>query len=70
MFSAQADGPDSWPDFGRWQRDPDGVLRDIDREVEVWSRKLVTFVPFTVPHIRRLHGVQLADDQAADLSGA
>ena len=29
-----------------------------------------TFVPFTVPHIRRLHGVQLSEDHAAELSSA
>jgi hypothetical protein len=27
-------------DFGRWRRDSDGIFRDIDREVEVWNRKL------------------------------
>jgi hypothetical protein len=40
-LSADDDSVDSWTDFGRWRRGPDGIFRDIDREVEVWNRKLV-----------------------------
>jgi hypothetical protein len=31
---------------------------------------VATVVPFTVPHIRRLHGVRLSEDDAAELSAA
>jgi hypothetical protein len=40
-LSASDDAYDSWTDFGSWRRDPDGIFRDTDREVEVWNRSLV-----------------------------
>lgn len=61
-LSARADARDSWTDFGRWQCDPDGVFRDIDREVEVWNRKLVTSL-FDLPQWRAVLAVLHSDDR-------
>jgi hypothetical protein len=61
-LSADTNAPDRTTDLGHWQRDSDGVFRDAERVIEIWSRTSVNSL-FDLPSWAAVLDVIHADER-------